>query len=127
VPKKPTHYRVSPTDALDLRIRELADLPGGWYTNPQGERLGKAPSWKALMALRRFALAWMPDDVREDLQPDAEGGASLFYDGDRDVVRVRFSDDGTVTAELRGESQPLDVTDITHATQAVRYLLQRKP
>lgn len=117
---------MSPTDALDRRIRELADLPGGWYTNPEGDRLGKAPSWKALMALRRFALAWMPDDVREDLQPDAEGGASLFYDGDRDVVRVRFSDDGTVTAELRGESQPLDITDIPLAAQSVHDLLHKR-
>lgn len=127
MPKKSSHYRVSPTDDLDLRIRELADLPGGWYTNPEGERLGKAPSWKALMALRRFALTWMPDDVREDLQPDAEGGASLFYDGDRDVVRVRFSDDGTVTAELRGEHHSVDLSDITLAAQSVHDLLQRKP
>lgn len=126
MPKKPSPSRVSPTDALDRRIRELADLPGGWYTNPEGDRLGKAPSWKALMALRRFALAWMPDDVREDLQPDAEGGASLFYDGDRDVVRVRFSDDGTVTAELRGESQPLDLTDIPLAAQSVHDLLHKR-
>lgn len=126
MPKKSSPSRVSPTDALDLRIRELADLPGGWYTNPEGERLGKAPSWKALLTLRRFSLAWMPDDVREDLQPDVEGGASLFYDGDRDVVRVRFSDDGTVTAELRGESQPLDLTDITRAAQAVHDLLHKR-
>ena len=117
---------MSPLDALDLRIRELADLPDGWYVNPNGERLGKAPSWAALMALRRFALAWIPDDMEDDVAPDVEGGASLFYDGDRDVARVRFRDDGTVVAELRDGTHTVDVADASQAAREVFDLLNRR-
>lgn len=117
---------MSPLDALDLRIRELADLPDGWYVNPDGERLGKAPTWAALMVLRRFALAWMPDDMEDDVAPDVEGGASLFYDGDRDVARVRFRDDGTVVAELRDGTHTVDVSDASLAAREVFDLLNRR-
>jgi len=117
---------VSTLDALDLRIRELADLPDGWHVNPDGARQGKAPSWKSLMALRRFALAWMPDDLEEDVAPDVDGGASLFYDGDRDVVRVRFLDDGTVIAEVRDGSRSVDMADVPQAAREVFDLLNRR-
>lgn len=117
---------VNPIDTLDLRIQELIDLLDGWYVNPQGDKLGKAPSWTALRNLRRFALAWMPDDAEEDLLPDVEGGVSLFYDGPRDVVRVRFHDDGTVVAELYNDKHPVDLTSLPRAVEGVRALLQKR-
>lgn len=124
------YYRgrsVSVLDALDARLKELTELPDGWYVNPDGTRLGRAPSWTALMSLRRFAIEWMPDDVDEDLLPDVEGGVSVFYDGTRAVVRVRFPDEGVPYAELHSnEIHPLDLTDIPLAVESVRALLKGK-
>lgn len=117
---------VNPIDTLDLRIQELIDLLDGWYVNPQGDKLGKAPSWTALRNLRRFALSWMPDDAEDDVLPDVEGGVSVFYDGERDVMRVRFMDDGTVVAELQDGPHPVDITNLPRAVEGVRALLHKR-